>query len=50
MQMHAFAAQYGKFHVTVAHTTDEACKLVETGFEYVTGDYNDGGRILRKRK
>lgn len=24
--------------------------LVEVGFEYVTGEYNDGGKLLRKRK
>jgi len=27
-----------------------AISLVEAGFEYVTGEYNDGGKILRKRK
>ena len=34
----------------VAENTDEARKLIETGFEYVTGEYNDGGKIFRKRK
>jgi hypothetical protein len=24
--------------------------LIEAGFEYVTGEYNDGGKIFRKRK
>jgi len=28
----------------------EACGLVEAGFEYVTGNYDDGGKIFRKRK
>jgi len=28
----------------------KAVKLVEVGFEYVTGDYDDGGKIFRKRK
>ena len=38
------------FFVRVAHNVKEACDLVEAGFEYVTGEYNDGGKILRKRK
>jgi hypothetical protein len=29
---------------------EKACALVETGFEYVTREYNDGGKIFRKRK
>lgn len=39
-----------EFHVKVAKTTQEACKLVKVGFEYVTGEYHDGGKIFRKRK
>jgi len=31
-----------------AKTLEEACKLVEAGFEYITD--MDGGKILRKRK
>ena len=38
------------FHVKVAHDIEEACKLIEVGFEYVTGEYSDGGKIFRKRK
>ena len=38
------------FTVRVAHNTGEACSLVEAGFEYVTGEYTDGGKIFRKRK
>jgi hypothetical protein len=30
--------------------TQEACKLAGVSFEYVTGEYNDGGKIFRKRK
>ena len=26
----------------------EAKKLSEQGFEYVTGEYNDGGKLFRK--
>jgi integrase len=39
-----------EFHVTVAENVDEACELVEAGFQYVTGEYNDGGKIFRKPK
>jgi integrase len=34
----------------VARNVKEACALVEAGFEYVTGEYNDGGKIFRKPK
>jgi len=37
-----------EFHVRVAHNLDEACKLLEVGFEYVT-DMN-GAKLFRKRK
>ena len=37
------------FTSRVALNTGEACSLVEAGFEYVTGEYNDGGKIFRKR-
>ena len=37
-----------EFHVKVAHSLDEACKLLEVGFEYVTD--MDGAAIFRKRK
>jgi hypothetical protein len=37
-----------EFHVRVAQTLDEACKLLEVGFEYVTEI--DGARLFRKRK
>ena len=45
-----FTTKNDQFHTVVAKNVDEACKLVETGFEYVTGDYADGGKIFRKRK
>jgi len=38
------------FSSRVAKAVGEACALVEAGFEYVTGEYNDGGKIFRKRK
>lgn len=33
-----------------ARDVEEAKELVEAGFEYVTGEYDDGGKIFRKRK
>lgn len=38
------------FTVRVAANSGEACQLAEVGFEYVTGEYNDGGKIFRKHK
>jgi hypothetical protein len=35
--------------VRVAHNLSEAIPI-ETGFEYVTGDYTNEGKIFRKRK
>ena len=32
----------------IAQDTKEAKKLIEHGFEYVTGDYDDGGKLFRK--
>jgi integrase/recombinase XerD len=37
-----------EFHVKVAHSLDEACKLLEVGFEYVTD--MEGAKLFRKRK
>jgi integrase len=34
----------------VASDVKEATTLIEAGFDYVTGEYNDGGKIFRKRK
>ncbi len=34
----------------IAMNVKEACALVDVGFEYVTGEYNDGGKIFRKLK
>jgi hypothetical protein len=50
----ASANLFGKssdgFTVRIAHDVGEAAALTEVGFEYVTGEYNDGGKIFRKRK
>jgi len=34
----------------IALSAADACKLVDVGFEYVTGEYNDGGKIFRRMK
>ena len=39
-----------QFNTKIAQNAEEACKLIEVGFEYVTGEYSDGGKIFRKRK
>jgi hypothetical protein len=45
-----FGPGQDEFTVRVANNVGEACELIEAGFEYVTGDYEDGGKIFRKRK
>ena len=40
---------HGRFEQRITGI-DESTELVEVGFEYVTGEYNDGGKIFRKRK
>lgn len=37
-----------EFHVRVAHSLEEACKLLEVDFEYVTD--MDEAKLFRKRK
>ena len=34
----------------MAKNTKEAGELIEAGFEYVTGEYGDGGKLFRKAK
>ena len=43
-----FQTEDDDFHVAVAKTLDEACKLLEVGFEYIC-DMHDA-KIFRKRK
>jgi hypothetical protein len=38
------------FTTRIAHNVQQACEFIEAGFEYVTGDYSDGGKIFRRRK
>jgi hypothetical protein len=37
-----------EFTAVVAHSEEEACKLIEDGFDFVC-DYN-GNKVFRKRK
>jgi hypothetical protein len=39
-----------QFITKIAHNVEESCKLIDVGFEFVTGEYSDGGKIFRKRK
>jgi len=39
-----------KFICKIAENVQDATELVEAGFEYVTGEYMDGGKLFRKRK
>lgn len=39
-----------KFYSKVATNVGEAAELIEDGWEYVTGEYADGGKIFRKRR
>jgi len=50
LETNLFNSSDDGFTVRVAHNVGEAASLVEVGFEYVTGDYDDGGKIFRKRK
>ena len=42
--------QEERFISKVALNVKDATELIELGFEYVTGEYDDGGKIFRKRK
>jgi len=45
-----FDGKSDQFYAALARDAQEACKLTESGFEYVTGEYDDGGKLFRKRK
>ena len=34
----------------IAETIKQAKMLIEKGYEYVAGEYEDGGKLFRKRK
>ena len=44
-----FRTTNDEFTVRAANSVEDACKLIEVGFECVTGEYDDGGKILRKQ-
>ncbi|WNZ30435.1 MAG: site-specific integrase [Candidatus Bathyarchaeota archaeon] len=39
-----------RFISKVAMNVKEAAELIELGFEYVTGEYDDGGKLFKKKK
>jgi hypothetical protein len=50
LEANIFRSTDDQFFVKVAANVQEVCALIEVGFEYVTGEYHDGGKIFRKRK
>lgn len=50
LQQRARRALDDQWTVRVATDVKEACTLTEAGFEYITGEYGDGGKIFRKGK
>jgi integrase len=45
-----FTSKNDQFYASVATNPEQAVKLIEAGFDYVTGEYDDGGKLFRKRK
>jgi integrase len=45
-----FQDQDQGYIVATALNIEDATRLVEVGFEYVTGEYQDGGTLFRKRR
>lgn len=39
-----------EYITSVAHNIREACRLIEQGYKYQTGEYDDGGKIFAKPK
>jgi hypothetical protein len=50
MEQALFSNSSNEYHVKIAQSVEQAMALIEVGFEYVTGEYNDGGKIFKKRK
>ena len=50
LEAREYAFSEDNFHTAIATNVKEACRLIDTGFEFVTGEYGDGGKIFRKRK
>jgi len=50
LEAREFTFNDDNYFTAIAENTKEVCRLIESGFEYVTGEYDDGGKIFRKRK
>lgn len=50
MEQVLFAGNADEYYTKIALNAEESCKFIEVGFEYVTSEYTDGGKIFRKRK
>jgi integrase len=50
MEQALFSNSSNEYHVKIAQSVEQAMAFIEVGFEYVTGEYNDGGKIFKKRK
>jgi len=50
MEQALYSGSANEYHTKIALNPEEACKLIEVGFDYITGEYSDGGKIFRKRK
>jgi len=38
------------FSCEITETVERTKELIEKGYEYITGEYDDGGKLFRKRK
>ncbi len=50
MEQAIFSGTVNEYHVKVASTVYQAKTLIEAGLDYVTGEYDDGGKIVGKQK
>ncbi|MGQ9625181.1 MAG: hypothetical protein ACUVT9_07435 [Candidatus Bathycorpusculaceae bacterium] len=50
LDVNLFGTTDDQYIVKVAANIQESCNRIEASFEYVTGEYTDGGKIFRKRK
>lgn len=50
LETYLFGTTRDQFIVKVATDVKEASQLTEVGFDYLTDEYNDGGKLFRKRK
>jgi hypothetical protein len=50
VQLRARQDQDDQIISKVAKTAQDAVHLIELGFEYVTGEYDDGGKLFKKQK